>query len=160
MSGTEPSEISVSQASLERLKAELEELKTKGRAEASEALKVARSHGDLKENAEYDAAKQAQGLMEARIRKLEHVVANSVVIESAEDGSTVSPGMIVEVEDDGETDSYYIAASDEDRIEGFVTVTTSSPMGSAMVGKKVGDKAEYEAPGGTFTVQIVGVRPA
>lgn len=159
MSDNEPEDISVSESSLERMKAELEELKTKGRAEASEALKAARAHGDIRENAEYDAAKQAQGLMEARIRKLEHVIANAVVMQSG-DETTVRPGVIVEVKDDGDTDSYYVAASDEDRIDGVRTVTTSSPMGKALVGRSVGDTVEVDAPAGTFSVEVVGIREA
>lgn len=159
MSDNEPEDISVSESSLERMKAELEELKTKGRAEASEALKAARAHGDIRENAEYDAAKQAQGLMEARIRKLEHVIVNAVVMQSG-DETTVRPGVIVEVKDDGDTDSYYVAASDEDRIDGLPTVTTSSPMGKALVGRSVGDTVEVDAPAGTFSVEVVGIREA
>lgn len=157
----ETEQISVSPETLARMKAELEDLRGRGRAEMSERLQTAREHGDLKENAEYDAAKNDQGLMEARIRKLEHIIRNAVVLQEAS-GDVAGPGAVVKVQEEGEEDpeEYYLAASAEDRIEGARTVTTSSPLGKAIVGKKVGDAATVEAPAGSFKVEIIEIRPA
>lgn len=154
--------ILVSEESLERMKRELEELKTTGREQISERLRLAREHGDIMENAEFDAAKDAQGLMEARIRQLERTIRNAVVRESAAIAEQAAPGVIVAVREEGaeQVEEYYLATSPEDKLPGVRTVTTSSPLGSALVGKRAGESAVVEAPGGKFSVEVVSLRPS
>lgn len=158
----DPKDIVVSHSTLERMKRELEELTTTGREETSERLQRARELGDLSENAEYHAAKEAQGMMEARIRKLKHTVANAVVREADDAIEEAAPGLIVKVLDKeaGDTDEYLLAASAEEKIPGLRTVTTDSPLGKALLGKRAGDSAVVEAPAGAFPVEIVEIRPA
>ncbi|CAN5913865.1 transcription elongation factor GreA [soil metagenome] len=147
----------LSQSAYDQLHAELEHLKTTGREEASLAIKVARAHGDLRENAEYDSAKEEQGKMEARIRQLEDKLSRAQV-GKAPLGDVVSGGSVVTtVDTDGDEDTFLIG-SREDRTTGLTVVSTDSPLGRALVGARVGDDVSYEAPAGTFTVKITGLR--
>jgi transcription elongation factor GreA len=154
----QPDEIVVSPQTLERMNQELAELTTSGRSEMSERLLRARELGDLKENAEYHSAKDAQGLMEARIRQLQYTIKNAVVREGAADTDIVGTGVIVAVKDGDETEEYLVAQSMEEKVPGVRTITLSSPMGRALLGKRVGEEAIVEAPGGKFSVEIVGLR--
>jgi transcription elongation factor GreA len=145
-----------------RLKAELDDLTTDGRVRLAERLKHARELGDIRENAEYDAAKNEQGLMEARIRQLERMLRDPEIIEAPADADAVGPGMLVTVrplDEDEEEETYLIASSAEERAPGVRTVTVTSPLGSALVGAKPGDEVVYEAPGGSFRYRVVGFRP-
>lgn len=146
-----------------RLKAELEELKTSGRAHIAERLKAAREHGDIRENAEYDAAKNEQALMEARIRNLERMLRDPEIIEAPPASDVVTAGMLVTVrpldEDEPEDETYLLAEHAEERVPGVRTITTTSPLGSALLGKRLDDEVEYEAPGGVFHYLIVGFEP-
>lgn len=152
--------LEVNADSLERMKQELEELKTEGRREMSERLQRAREHGDIMENAEYDAAKDAQGLMEARIRRLEEMIRRAVVREAPPSSKEAVPGMVVGIREEGqdEVEEYFLAQSPEDRLPGMRTITISSPLGAAVVGRRPGDKAQVDAPGGTFSVEVVSLR--
>jgi transcription elongation factor GreA len=147
----------------QRLKAELEHLTTTARAEIAEKIRIAREHGDLRENAEYHAAKDQQGLMESRIRKIEHMLRDPDIVEAPEHADEVVPGMLVTVRpldfDDEDNETYLIAEHAEERAPGARTVTTGSPFGSALVGTAVGDEVAYEAPGGTFRYRIVSLEP-
>ena len=148
----------------ERLTAELENLKTEGRRNIAERLGRAREHGDIRENAEYDAAKDAQGLMEARIRELERMLRDPDVVEGPQTTDAVIAGVLVTVrpvddEEDEEDEVFLIAASKEERAAGARTVSVSSPLGKALVGKKVGERVTYEAPGGVFTYEVVSIQP-
>ena len=147
----------LSQAAYDRLQGELEELRTSGRARASSAIEEARAHGDLRENAEYDAAKEEQGKMEARIRQLEDMLRNAKVGE-APTGETVSAGKVVTVTDsDGDEDTFLLG-SREDRVS-LPVVSTNSPLGKALLGRKPGDTVQYQAPAGSFSVTIVDAKP-
>src|SRR5207247_8288785 len=116
--------------------------------------------GDISENAEYDAAKNEQGLMEARIRQLEQMLRDPEIIEVA-DSDEVGPGTLVTVRpvEDGtvgdDEETYLVALSAEERAPGVRTVTSNSPFGSALLGRKVGDRVTYDAPGGTFAYQVL-----
>ena len=158
--GQEPT-ASLTVSAYERLREELEDLRTRGREEMSERLKHARELGDIRENAEYDAAKNEQGLMEARIRTLEHMLRDPEIIEAPVDADAVRSGMVVTVlpEGDDEEETYLLADSAEERTSGARTVTTSSPLGKALVGAKVDEQVVYEAPGGSFRYTIVGFKP-
>jgi transcription elongation factor GreA len=154
-----PEDIYVSPSTLKKLKEELEQLTGPGREEMSVRLLRARELGDLKENAEYHAAKDAQGLMEARIRQLEYTIDRAVVREVSTNVDEVGPGIIVTVKDKFGTEDYLFADSMEEKMDGASTVTPTSPMGKALAGKKLGETATIEAPRGSFTVEIVGLRP-
>jgi transcription elongation factor GreA len=146
-----------------RLKAELEELKTTGRARIAERLKAAREHGDIRENAEYDAAKNEQGLMESRIRNLERMLRDPDIIEASPESDLVTAGMLVTIrpldEDDPEEETYLLAESAEERAAGVRTITTTSPLGRAIVGAHLDDEVAYEAPGGMFYYLVIGFEP-
>ncbi|HEU4867125.1 MAG TPA: transcription elongation factor GreA [Actinomycetota bacterium] len=154
-----PEDIYVSPSTLKKLKEELEQLTGPGREEMSVRLLRARELGDLKENAEYHAAKDAQGLMEARIRQLEYTIDRAVVREVSTNVDEVGPGIIVTVKDKFGTEDYLFADSMEEKMDGASTVTPTSPMGKALAGKKLGETATIEAPRGSFSVEIVGLRP-
>ena len=148
----------LSQSAYERLSAELEELKTEGRPRASKAIEIARAHGDLKENAEYDSAKEEQGKMEARIRQLTEMLRNAKVGE-APTGDAVAAGMVVTtVDEDGDEDTFLVG-SREDRPEGISVVSANSPLGQALLGAKVGETRSYAAPAGEFKVTVKEIRP-
>jgi len=147
-----------------RLKAELDELTTTGREDISERIKVAREHGDIRENAEYDAAKNEQGLMESRIRKVQAMLRDPEIVEAPVDADEITPGMLVTVrpvgDDDADDDETYLLAEHaEEKVKGARTVTTRSPLGSALLGKETGDEIEIEAPGGSFRYEIISFEP-
>jgi transcription elongation factor GreA len=146
----------------QRLKAELQELTTAGRERVAEKIKAAREHGDIRENAEYDAAKNEQGLMESRIRKIQAMLRDPEIVEAPEHADAVGPGMLVTVrpvQDEDETETYLIAEHAEEKAPGARTVTTSSPFGAALLGAAEGQEIAYEAPGGTFRYVVVSFEP-
>ena len=145
-------------AALQKLEEELEHLKIEGRKEIEERIAEARSHGDLRENADYDAAKNDQGLMEARIRKLEHLIHVSEVRE-VEDTGKVEVGTVVTVVDSDGDEMEYFVAPQENKVPGMLLASPTSPLGGALLGAGVGDTVEYEAPAGTFAVEVRGIRP-
>lgn len=146
-----------------RLKDELTELTTKGRDHISERLKAAREHGDIRENAEYDAAKNEQGLMEARIRTIQGMLRDPEIVEAPAISDAVGPGMLVTVrpldEEDPEDETYLLAHQAEERAPGARTVTVSSPLGRALTGAAVDQEIVYEAPGGSFRYVVVSFQP-
>ena len=115
---------------------------------------MAREHGDLRENAEYHAAKEEQGLMESRIRKIQEMLRDPEIVEAPMKGDAVGPGMLVTVrpldEDDPDDETYLLAEHAEEKAPGVRTVTTTSPFGQALNGAAEGQEVENEAPGGTF----------
>ncbi len=144
-----------------RLKAELHRLKTVERPAVIQALAEARSHGDLSENADYDAAKERQGFIEGRISDLESKLAHAQVINPADldaEGRVVF-GATVEVEDldSGERNTYQIVGDDEADIKQS-KISVNSPIARALIGKSEGDTAEVQAPGGLRGYEIVAVR--
>jgi transcription elongation factor GreA len=161
-SGQEPSAV-LSQTAADRLREELERLKGEGRATMSVRLQHARELGDIRENAEYDAAKNEQGLMEARIRQLEHMLHDVQVVEVAEDADEITEGMLVTLrsldDDDEDDETYLIAHSKEERAKGARTITGDSPLGKIILGKRVGDRVTYAAPGGEFSYEVVSFEP-
>jgi transcription elongation factor GreA len=160
--GDEPS-ATLTRDAYERLRAELDRLKTEGRERMAARLQRAREHGDIRENAEYDAAKDAQGLMESRIRDLERLLKDPDIVEGPVPADQALPGVLVTVrieeDQEEEEETYLLAASKEERIDGLRTVTADSPLGSALLGRKVGERVSYQAPGGTFACQIVRLKP-
>jgi transcription elongation factor GreA len=144
----------------QRLVEEIEQRSTLRRREISEWLERAREHGDIRENADYDAAKNEQGHNEARIRHLEALLKVAVVVEAAS-ADRVEAGTVVEVRmgDDDEISTYLIG-SIEERGSEFDVISPGSPLGRALVGHSPGEVVAYDAPGGRFSVEIVTVRPA
>ncbi len=140
-----------------KLSAEFEELTTAGRRHIEERIAEARSHGDLRENADYDAAKNEQGMMEARIRQLKHLLENSEVREAVDTGK-VEIGSIVTVTN-GDLTLEVLVAGSENRVSGVQTAAPDGPLGKAMLGTEVGDQVTYEAPGGTFTYTVESIHP-
>ena len=147
---SDPSGEHLTAAQREALQAELFEMEGPKRKAAVEAIKVARSFGDLSENFEYHAAKNEQGLLEARIRKLQHRLQHAVTVEHDNDDS-VGVGSIVEiVDDDGERM--------EVEISSVGGVSPDSPLGSALIGAVVGATVEVSAPRGPWLAQVVSIR--
>ena len=144
----------------ERLKTELHRLKTVERPSVIQAIADARAHGDLSENADYDAAKERQGFIEGRIGEIETKLANAQVIDPATldaDGRVVF-GAIVEIEgvESGERSRYQIVGDDEADIKAG-KVSVNSPIARALIGRIEGDTAEVQAPGGLRAYEVVSV---
>ena len=145
----------------ERLKAELHRLRTIERPSVISAIAEARSHGDLSENADYDAAKERQGFIEGRISEVESKLANAQVIDPASidaDGRVVF-GATVDLEDaeSGDTVTYQIVGDDEADIK-HGKISVSSPIARALIGKSEGDTADVQAPGGVRSYDVLAVR--
>ena len=142
-----------------RLQNELEELKTTGRREAARAIAEARDKGDLSENAEYDAAKEAQGMLELKIGDLEKVLSASRVINEADlDISKVtvlSKVKIRNTKNKAEHVYHLVSESESNLKEGKISV--SSPIGSGLLGKKVGEIATVKTPGGEIQFEILNI---
>ena len=145
-------------AALQKLRDELEHLTTTGREQIVERIAEARAHGDLSENSEYDTAKNDQGLMEARIRQLRHLIDTARIIE-ADDSGTVSVGTIATVVDEDGDEMEFFVAPAENKLPGMLLASPDSPLGAALLGSHPGDEVTYEAPGGTFTYRVTAVRP-
>lgn len=147
----------------ELLRQELHRMKTVDRPNVIAAIAEARSHGDLSENAEYDAAKERQGFVEGRIKELEGKLSNAQIIDPKlldADGRCVF-GATVELEDlgSGQTVTYQIVGDDEADIKANM-ISVSSPIARALIGKYAGDVAEVQAPGGLREYEILDVRYA
>jgi transcription elongation factor GreA len=146
-----------------RIKAELEQLMTEGRQRITEKIKAARELGDLSENAEYHAAKDEQGLMESKIRKLQHMLRDPEIVEAPEHSDEVASGMLVTIrpidDDAEEEETYLLAEHAEEKASGARTVTTTSPLGAALLGSSVEQEIAYEAPAGTIRYVVVGFEP-
>ncbi|KPJ91195.1 MAG: transcription elongation factor GreA [Gammaproteobacteria bacterium SG8_11] len=145
----------------EKLRAELKHLKSVERPRVIQAIAEAREHGDLKENAEYHAAREQQSFIEGRIEEINAKLSNAEIIDVTTLGSTgrVVFGATVEVldEDSGEETTYQIVGEDEADIkEGLISVT--SPIARALIGKEEGEVVEFQAPGGLKTYEILSVK--
>ncbi len=146
-------------AGLQKLKDELQELKTKGRADMAKQIAEARDKGDLSENAEYDAAKDAQGLLELKISKLENTLSSAREIdESSIDTSKVSILSIVKIKNakNGMEVKYQLVAEEEADLKAN-KISVKSPIGSGLLGKKVGEKAKIKVPAGEIQFEILDI---
>lgn len=144
---------------IEKLKEELQQLKTTGRSNISKAIAEARDKGDLSENAEYDAAKEAQGLHEAKISQMQELLANARLLdESKLDTSKVLALSIVKIKNtkNGATMSYQLVSESEaDLKSGKISV--ASPIAKGLLGKKVGEKTEIMVPAGKMEFEILEI---
>lgn len=149
----------LSQDALDRLRAELDDMRTRGRIDIARAIEAARALGDLSENGDYHAAKDAQGKMEARIRQLEAMLKDVEVVDSAAGASgEVTTGVVVSLRYVGDEDvERYLIGSIEERREGVSVVSPNSPLGQALMGHKAGEKVSYEAPSGALQVEILEI---
>lgn len=144
---------------LNKMRAELQQLKTVERKAATQAVVEARDKGDLSENAEYDAAREAQALLELRIAKLEDVIANArIVDESQIDLSKVSILTTVKIKNvsNGAQMKYTLVAENEANLK-IGKISVDSPIGRALLGKKVGENVAVQVPAGKVTFQITEI---
>lgn len=142
----------LSRATYDRLRAEFDDLTTRGRIELAEKIERAREEGDLKENAGYHAAKDEQGHMEGRIRQLEYLLDTAEVVE----GCSVYT-FVYEGDADDQAERYMIGHIEEEPPEGVEVMGPDSPLGEALVGASEGDWVTYEAPGGKMRVRVIKV---
>ena len=149
----------MTQEGFDKLKSELEELKTQGRQDAAKAIAEAREKGDLSENAEYDAAKEAQGLLELKISEMEKVLSTARVINQQDlDASSVVVLSTVKIRQtkSGKEFSYtLVSQSEADLRAGKISV--NSPIGQGLLGKSVGDIAEVSTPRGKMEFEVLDI---
>jgi transcription elongation factor GreA len=141
----------LSRAAYDKLKAEFDDLTSRGRIEVAEKIERAREEGDLKENAGYHAAKDEQGHMEGRIRQLEHLLENAEIVEDQYVYTIVYEG------DSDDMAERYVVGHLEEEVDGADVISPSSPLGAALQGASAGQTVTYEAPNGSLTVTVLGV---
>jgi len=141
-----------------KLEEELHYLRTVKRPQVAEAIKSAKEEGDLSENSAYDEAKTAQGFLEGRIQTLEAQLRDAILIERNGTSDIIELGSVVTVREEGETEkeTYTIVGSTEaDPLDGLIS--NESPIGSALIGKKKGDKVTVKTPGGELMLKIMKI---
>ena len=141
----------LSRAAYDRLKAEFDDLTTRGRIEIAEKIERAREEGDLRENAGYHAAKDEQGHMEGRIRQLEHMLEHAEIVDDQYVYTIVYAG------DSDDMAERFVVGHLEEQIEGADVISPSSPLGAALQGAEPGQEVTYEAPNGALTVTVLKV---
>ncbi|MEU9224529.1 transcription elongation factor GreA [Streptomyces massasporeus] len=152
----------LTQEAYNKLKAELEHLTGPARAEISAKIAAAREEGDLRENGGYHAAKEEQGKQELRVRQLTQLLENAKVGEAPAADGAVAPGMVVTIAFDGDEDDTltFLLASREYASSDIETYSPQSPLGTGVIGHKVGEDAEYELPNGKkAAVKILKAEP-
>ncbi|MCU1499940.1 MAG: GreA/GreB family elongation factor [Acidimicrobiales bacterium] len=151
--------IPLSQAAYDRIKAEHDDLVTRGKIDIARKIETARELGDLSENGDYHAAKEEQGKMAGRILHLANLLENGVIVADGGPSHEVQPGLIVGIRYDGDDDvERYLLGSIEERVEGVEVMSPGSALGRALVGHKVGETVEYETPSGAeLRVEIVSI---
>ncbi len=151
--------IPITREGYEALKKEMEYLKTVERPRVIKAIEEARAHGDLSENAEYEAAKERQAFIESRVRELDFKLANADIIEPdnlPKDRAVFASRVLLENIDTGEDVEYQLVGPDESDIEkGRISIT--SPLGKAIIGRKPGDEIVLQAPGGKRVYELVEI---
>jgi len=152
----------LSKSTYDRIKAEFDDLTTRGRIDVANKIERARELGDLKENGDYHAAKDEQGHMEGRIRQIESILEDAEVVSPAPDG-VVGLGSIIAIvyegDSDSDSESYLIGHVEEQPASKDVSVMSpSSPLGSALLGAKEGDMVSYEAPNGMLKVKVLSTK--
>ncbi|MEY4648659.1 MAG: hypothetical protein RL009_1075 [Actinomycetota bacterium] len=156
MSETQPTWLT--QAAYDRLAAELEELVTVARHEISKRIQDAREEGDLKENGGYHAAKEEQGKIEARIARIEEILATSVVGEAPATHGVVEQGTVVTVELNGSENKFLLGSAEIAEGTDLTVYSPDSPIGKTILGHKVGEELSYLAPNGRqISVKIIAV---
>jgi transcription elongation factor GreA len=151
--------VELSKTAHDRLKAEHDDLVTRGRIDIARKIETARELGDLSENGDYHAAKEEQGKMEGRIQHLARILRDAVIVEAGVGDGTVAAGCVVTIRYDGDDDSEtYLLGSIEERREGLEIMSPGSVLGEALIGKRPGEWVEYETPtGAELKVEVVSV---
>jgi transcription elongation factor GreA len=149
----------LSQGAYDRLKAEHDDLTTRGRIDIARKIESARELGDLSENGDYHAAKEEKGKMEGRIMHLASVLEDVIILETTGGGDEVGAGAVVSIVFDGDDEvEKYLVGSIEEQREDLISVSLGSPMGTALLGAAVGDTVEYLAPtGAKLKVKVVEI---
>ncbi len=151
----------ITQETLDKLREEYHHLTTVGRTDIARVIESARLLGDLSENGDYHAAKDEQGKMESRIRQIDNVIRNHELVERDEHAGAVQHASIVRIVYDGDSDEdfqEFFIGSIEEKPDGVLVASPTSPLGSTLLGHAVGDEVEYEAPSGVLRVKIMGIR--
>jgi transcription elongation factor GreA len=151
------SDVHITPEGLEAVRKELDDLVTVRRPAVVAKIKAAREFGDLSENFEYHAAKNDQGFMEARIKELEAIIKNHVLIKTAKPSGVVSMGSTVRFSEDGGDDEAYRIVGTSEANPKAGTVSYESAMGKALLGHRVGDEVEVKTPNGSYRVRIIGI---
>jgi len=151
----------ITKETLDKLREEYHHLTTVGRTDIARVIEAARLLGDLSENGDYHAAKDDQGKMESRIRQIDNVIRNHEIVARDGNANIVQHASIVQVVYEGDADDdfqEFFIGSIEEKPDGVLVASPTSPLGSALLGRAVGDLVEYEAPSGVLKVKIVGQR--
>lgn len=150
-------ETQLTQATFDRLKAEHDDLTTRGRIDIARKIETARELGDLSENGDYHAAKEEQGKMEGRIMHLAKTLEDVQIVEGG-GGETVGTGSIVELRYQGDDETErFLVGSIEERQEGIDILSPGSPLGAVLIGATAGQTVKYESPAGELAVEVVSV---
>ena len=150
-------EVYLSKEGLEKLKEELNFLKTTKRKEIIERIETAKEMGDLSENAEYTDAKEEQGFVEGRVLELEDMINNATVVEENTNKSMVNIGSMIKVRSEaGEKDFHVVGSNEADPVKGKISY--ESPLGKAFIGKRIGDEVEVIIPKGIIKYTIVEIK--
>ena len=151
----------VTKETFDKMREELHRMKSVDRPASSRAIAEAREKGDLKENAEYHAARETQGYMQAKINQLKSKLSGCYIVErNDKPKDTVGFGAVVKVKDisDGSEEAYELVGPGEEDYDGdIMKILTTSPIATAMLGKKVGDKVEVDIPRGKLRMEIIGI---
>jgi transcription elongation factor GreA len=149
----------LSPAAYDRLKAEHDDLTTRGRVEIARKIETARELGDLSENGDYHAAKEEQGKMEGRIAQLAFMIENAEIVEATDGDGSVSHGSVVSIRYEGDDEvERYLIGSIEERHDDLDVISPSSPLGAALLGSGKGDTVSFTAPtGADLRVEVVAV---
>jgi transcription elongation factor GreA len=150
-------DVHITPEGLETVRKELDQLVTVRRPAIVAKIKAARELGDLSENFEYHAAKNEQGFLEARIKELEQIVKNHVLIERAKSSGVVSMGNTVRFREEDESDEAYRIVGPAEADPKAGTVSYESALGKALLGHRVGEEVEVKTPNGAYRVRIVGI---
>src|SRR5664280_1047642 len=151
----------ITQETLEKLEDEYQMVTTVGFTDVARVSESPRLLGELAENGDYHAAKDAQGKTESRIRQIDNVIRNHEIVERDQNSDTVEHATIVQVVYEGDADEdlqEFFIGSIEEKPDGVLVASPTSPLGSSLLGHKVGDQVEYEAPSGVLRIKIVGIR--
>ncbi|MEO6627851.1 MAG: transcription elongation factor GreA [Aquihabitans sp.] len=150
--------VHLSQAAFDRLKAEHDDLVTRGRLDIARKIETARELGDLSENGDYHAAKEEQGKMQGRILHLANLIENAEIVDHA-NASVIQAGVVVGIRYEGdEAVERYLLGSIEERVDGIEVMSPGSALGKALLGHRAGDTISYQTPAGaTLSVEVVSV---
>ena len=156
---TDEKKVPLTETAHQRLKEELENLEGPARQKVIEDIATARAHGDLSENAEYHAAREQQGMQEARIRQIRQMLENAEIIQGGDDDGTVKPGKLVTIRHQGDDeDETYLLGLREEKGGDYDVLTPGSPLGQALIGHAIGETVIAKVPAGEIKIEIRDVK--